>query len=88
MDDFVSFSKDKVLSGKESKRTIRVGDLCRAKIVAVSFKDITNPKIGLTMRQYGLGKPDWYVDLEGKKSKATTKTEEKKPSSKESKGKK
>jgi DNA-directed RNA polymerase subunit E' len=88
MDDFVSFSKDKVLSGKETKRTIRVGDICRARVVAVSFKDIANPKIGLTMRQYGLGKPDWYVEAEGKKQKSTPKTEEKKPASKGSKGKK
>ncbi len=86
MDDFVSFSKDKVLSGKETKRTIRVGDICRAKVVAVRFKDIANPKIGLTMRQYGLGKPDWYSEADGKKPKSQK--EEKKPSSKESKGKK
>jgi DNA-directed RNA polymerase subunit E' len=70
MDDFVSFSKDKVLSGKESKRSLKVGDLCRARIIAVSFKDITNPKIGLTMRQAGLGKLDWIEeDLNKTKSK-------------------
>jgi DNA-directed RNA polymerase subunit E' len=59
MNDFVSFSKDKVLTGKESKRSIKVGDKCFGRIVAVSFKDITNPKIGITMRQDGLGKPEW-----------------------------
>jgi len=59
MNDFVSFSKDKLLSGKETKRTIKVGDKCFSKIVAVSFKDITNPKIGMTMRQPGLGKSEW-----------------------------
>lgn len=62
MNDFVSFSKDKLLAGKETKRTIKVGDKCFAKIVAVSFKDITNPKIGMTMRQPGLGKVDWFED--------------------------
>ena len=35
MDDFVSFSKDKTLSGKESKRVLKVGDICRARIIAV-----------------------------------------------------
>ena len=29
MDDFVSFSKDKTLAGKESKRVLKVGDTCR-----------------------------------------------------------
>src|SRR3972149_4147543 len=59
MDDFVSFAKDKVLSGRDSKRTLKVGDMCRARVIAVSFKDPMNPKIGLTMRQPGLGKTDW-----------------------------
>ncbi len=59
MDDFVSFAKDKVLSGRDSKRALKVGDFCRARVIAISFKDISNPKIGLTMRQPGLGKPEW-----------------------------
>ncbi len=76
MDDFVSFSKEKVLVGKESKRTLKVGDNCRARIIAVSFKDIQNPKIGLTMRQPGLGKLDW-VDEDSKKSNTESDSEEK-----------
>lgn len=68
MDDFVSFSKDKVLSGKDTKRTLKVGDKCKARIIVVSYKDVTNPKLGLTMRQAGLGKTDWIEeDLHGKK---------------------
>ena len=59
MDDFVSFSKDKVLQGKKSGQSLRVGDRCKARIIAVSYKDLHNPKIGLTMRQEGLGKLDW-----------------------------
>ena len=67
MDDFVSFSKDKTLSGKETKRILKVNDLCRARIIAVSFKDILNPKLGLTMRQPSLGRLDWIKDeIEGK----------------------
>jgi len=62
MDDFVSFSKDKTLAGKETKRTLKVNDLCRARIIAVSFKDILNPKLGLTMRQQGLGRLDWIKE--------------------------
>lgn len=59
MDDFVSFSKSNVLTGKESKRVLKVGDKCRARIIAVSHKDPTNPKIGLTMRQLSLGALSW-----------------------------
>ena len=62
MDDFVSFSKSKVLTGKESKRNLKVGDICRARIIAVSYKDMQNPKIGLTMRQPGLGNIKWIED--------------------------
>ena len=62
MDDFVSFSKDKVLLGKESKKSLKVGDKCRARIIAISYKDVTNPKFGLTMRQKGLGRLDWIPD--------------------------
>jgi DNA-directed RNA polymerase subunit E' len=59
MNDFVSFSKDKVLLGKDSKRSIKVGDKCRSRIIAISYKDVANPKLGLTMRQAGLGKEEW-----------------------------
>lgn len=59
MDDFVSFSKDKTLAGKESKKVLKVEDLCKARIIAISFKDVSNPKIGLTMRQPSLGRLDW-----------------------------
>ena len=70
MDDFVSFSKDKTLSGKESKRVLKVGDVCRARIIAVSFKDVLNPKLGLTMRQQDLGRLDWIKEeAEGKAPK-------------------
>jgi len=77
MDDFVSFSKDKVLSGKETKKTLKVGDKCRARIIAVSFKDITNPKLGLTMRQPYLGRLDW-VEEEVKKEQPVEEKAEKK----------
>ncbi len=59
MDDFVSFNKEKVLQGKKTGQTLKVGDKCRARIIAVSYKDVNNPKIGLSMRQEGLGKLEW-----------------------------
>lgn len=69
MDDFVSFSKDKVLIGKETKRSLKVEDHCRARIIAISYKDITNPKLGLTMRQSFLGRLDWIEEDMQKKGK-------------------
>ncbi|MBT3814622.1 DNA-directed RNA polymerase [Candidatus Woesearchaeota archaeon] len=59
MDDFVSFSKDKVLQGKKTGQSLKVNDNCKARIIAVSYKDMNNPKIGLSMRQEGLGKIEW-----------------------------
>lgn len=62
MDDFVSFAKDKTLSGKDTKRVLRVGDKCKARIIAISYKDTTNPKLGLTMRQNSLGRLEWIKE--------------------------
>jgi DNA-directed RNA polymerase subunit E' len=80
MNDFVSFSKDKVLQGKDGKRSLKINDQCRARIIAVSYKDVANPKLGLTMRQAGLGKEEWIdQDLkDGKDSSAGEQKEEKK----------
>jgi len=61
MDDFVSFSKSNTLIGKNSKRSLKKDDLCLARIIAISYK-AEQPKIGLTMRQPGLGKMEWISD--------------------------
>ncbi len=63
------------LTGKESKRNLKVGDLCKARIIAISYKDMANPKIGLTMRQPGLGKEDWIEEDRKKREKVEKKTE-------------
>jgi len=68
MDDYVSFTKQKTLTGKETKRTLKAGDRCRARIIAVSYKDVSSPKIGLTMRQPSLGALSW-LEEEIKKQK-------------------
>jgi DNA-directed RNA polymerase subunit E' len=79
MDDYVSFSKSNALVGKNSKKSLKKGDVCLARIVAVSFK-ADEPKIGLTMRQPGLGKLEWIKDEKRKLGLAVKKaeTEEKK----------
>jgi len=69
MEDYVSLSKTGTLSGKVSKRNLAKGDDCLARIVAISFKG-GQPKIGLTMRQPGLGKVEWLKEDKKKKSSA------------------
>ncbi len=69
MDDYVSFSKANCLIGKASKRALKIGDLCLARVVAISHKG-DEPKIGLTMRQPGLGKLEWIKEDQIKKEKA------------------
>lgn len=72
MDDYVSFSKANSLVGKASKRSLKPGDLCLARIVAISHKG-GELKIGLTMRQPGLGKLEWIKEDAAKKAKAEKK---------------
>ncbi|MCK4552938.1 DNA-directed RNA polymerase [Candidatus Pacearchaeota archaeon] len=72
MDDYVSFSKSNSLLGKSTKRNLKQGDLCMARVVAISHKG-DEPKIGLTMRQPGLGKLEWIKEDQIKKEKAEKK---------------
>jgi len=78
MNDFVSFNKEKTLAGKESKKTLKIGDKCRARIIATSYKDLSNPKLGLTMRQTGLGKLEWIEEQFGPKENKKTEKKVKK----------
>jgi DNA-directed RNA polymerase subunit E' len=77
MDDYVSFSKTNTLVGKSGKRSLKKGDTCLARIVALSHKG-DEPKIGLTMRQPGLGKLEWIKEdklQEQKEAKRVAKEE-------------
>lgn len=55
--------------GKDTKKDLKVGDRVRVKIVAMNLNSasIEESKIGLTMKQIGLGKLEW---LRQKKNKA------------------
>ncbi len=66
-DDYVNFSKSGALISRSGKKTLKKGDLCLARIVAVSYK-VGEPKMSLTMRQPGLGKLEWIKE-EKRKSK-------------------
>lgn len=52
------------LIAKESKRDMRTEDVVRARVVTVSLNNQSprESKIGLTMRQPGLGKLDWMAE--------------------------
>ena len=65
MDDYVDVDQvNGRLVGKESKRVLSVGDTVRARIVALGVGDADpdDLKIGLTMRQLGLGKHEWIEE--------------------------
>ncbi len=81
MNDYVEVDADnELITGKEKKKTLKVGDLIRARVVAVSMNELSarESKIGLTMRQPALGAYEWLNEPEeeekeqkgkGKKSK-------------------
>lgn len=79
-EDFMSYdSKSHCFIGKESKKTLKVADQVRARIVTVSLKDrIQDSKIGLTMRQPYLGKLEWLAEEKEKKLKDAKEKDKKK----------
>ncbi len=78
MDDYINYdAKLPGFIGKESGRKLLKNDEVTARIVTVSLKgSISASKIGLTMRQDGLGKPEWVKA--GVAKKAAPKEKEKK----------
>ncbi|MEK6846725.1 MAG: DNA-directed RNA polymerase [Nanoarchaeota archaeon] len=87
MEDFVSLSKTGSLQGRATKRSLVVGDNCLARIVAISYK-AGEPKIGLTMRQPGLGKLEWLEETKKKALAVAKKSEKSEKSGKKKKEKK
>lgn len=85
MEDFVSLTNTGTLSGKATKRVLKKGDNCMARIVAISYKG-DMPKIGLTMRQPGLGKLEWIEEDKKKEKAAAKKAEKSEKTGKEKKG--
>ncbi len=87
MNDYVTFSKTDSLTGKVSKRALKSGDLCLARIVAISHKGGA-PKIGITMRQPGLGKLEWIKEDNAKKDRDAKRAAKEGSDEKKGKGKK
>jgi DNA-directed RNA polymerase subunit E' len=74
-DDYINYDgKRGALMGKESKKSLEEGNKVRARIVALSLKGKSSKetKIGLTMRQPGLGRLEW-IEQEKEKKKPTKK---------------
>jgi len=66
MDDFVSFDKkNSTFVGKQTKKILKEGDKVRARIISISWGE--QKRIGLTMRQPGLGSLQWIKDEKKKK---------------------
>lgn len=69
MDDFVSYdAKNSVFLGKQTRKTLKEGDRVIARIIASSIGKEEN-KLGLTMRQAGLGAIHWLEEEKKKKRK-------------------
>ena len=80
MDDRVNIDEhNQRLVGTESKRDLKVGYKVRARVVSLSLSEISprDSRIGLTMRQPGLGRLEWVQE-------AHKKAEEKAPAKKAS----
>jgi len=70
MNDYVEVDADnELITGKEKKKTLKVGDPVRARVVAVSMNELSarESKIGLTMRQPALGAYEWLNEPEEEK---------------------
>ncbi len=63
MNDYVSYDKkNSVFVGRDRKNVLKEGDLVRARIISVSFTK--DNRVGLTMRQPGLGALKWAESKE------------------------
>ncbi len=65
MNDYVQIdAENQLITGKEKKQRLQVGDPVRARIVAVSMNELSarESKIGLTMRQPALGSHLWLTE--------------------------
>jgi DNA-directed RNA polymerase subunit E' len=59
MDDFISYSNTGTLAGRDTKRVVKVNDKIKARVIAANLKNLQTAKVGLTMRQEGLGAESW-----------------------------
>jgi DNA-directed RNA polymerase subunit E' len=80
MNDYVEVdSTAEMIVGKEKKKTLKIGDTVRARVVAVSLNELSarESKIGLTMRQPALGAHEWLKEPVKEEVKEVKKEEDK-----------
>lgn len=80
MDDYINYdSKNAWFVGRDSNKKLQVNDAVLARIITCSLKNsVQNSKIGMTMRQIGLGKEDWIeIDEKNRDKKPKNRTEPK-----------
>ena len=66
INDYVSYDrKANALIAKQTRRSLRVGDIVRARVTGVSLEKKETNKITLTMRQPGLGSLEWLEEDKG-----------------------
>ncbi|MEM0128963.1 MAG: DNA-directed RNA polymerase [Thermoplasmata archaeon] len=78
MDDRVNIDEhNQRLVGVETKRDLKVGYKARARIVSLSLSEISprDSRIGLTMRQPGLGRLEWIAEAHKKTEERPAKKE-------------
>ncbi len=71
-DDYINYDfKRGALLGKESNKSLEETNRVRARIVALSLKgkSVNDTRIGLTMRQTGLGRFEWIEEEKNKNKK-------------------
>ncbi|MEA3229855.1 MAG: DNA-directed RNA polymerase [archaeon] len=75
INDYVSFEeKSRALFARDSRKTLKVGDYVKARIIAVSLNKKEVNKINITMRQPNLGALAWIAEEREAKLKAQAKT--------------
>ncbi|MBS3052466.1 MAG: DNA-directed RNA polymerase [Candidatus Aenigmarchaeota archaeon] len=69
LDDFINYDeRNSIFSGRDTKKTLKEGDSIIGRIISLNLVGGKENKIGLTMRQPGLGSVNW---IEDEKKKAT-----------------
>ncbi|MFB6089086.1 MAG: DNA-directed RNA polymerase [Candidatus Aenigmatarchaeota archaeon] len=68
MDDYVDYDeKNRNLVGKKENKMLKEGDLVRARVISISYSQ--ENKVGLTMRQPGLGALHWLEEKDKQSEK-------------------
>jgi len=72
MNDYVSYDKkNSILVGRDTRKVLKEGDLVRVRIISIAYTK--DNRVGVTMRQPGLGALRWLEEEEKKKKSEESK---------------